>query len=95
MKTIVHDFHKANLAALNLGPNAITPDAAAFVINELIPPASVVVSHPNEAVTADGKLLPNTRTKAFIDLVGTRPIHLALSGKTMEFDGNGKCVAGC
>ena len=56
---------------------------------------AVIVSHPNEAVTADGKLLPTTRTKAFIDLVKGRPVYLGLSGKTMEFDGNAKCVAGC
>jgi hypothetical protein len=23
------------------------------------------------------------------------PVHIPLSGKTMEFDGGGKCVAGC
>jgi L-ascorbate metabolism protein UlaG (beta-lactamase superfamily) len=95
MRTIVHDFHKANLTVLNLGPNAISPEAAAFVINDLVQSAAVIVSHPNEAVTADGKLLPNSRAKAFIDLVKSRPVYLALSGKTMEFDGNAKCVAGC
>ena len=95
MKTIVHDFHKANLAVLNLGPNALAPDAAAFVINELVQPTAVIASHANEWVTTDGKLRPTTRTKAFIDLVKNRPVYLSLSGKTMEFDGNAKCVAGC
>ena len=95
MKTIVHDFHKANLTVLNLGPNAISPEAGAFVINELVQPAAVIASHPNEAVTADGKILPTTRTKAFVDLIKGRPVYLALSGKTMEFDGNAKCVTGC
>jgi len=32
---------------------------------------------------------------AFIALVKGRPVYPALSGKTMEFDGAGKCVAGC
>lgn len=95
MRTIVHDFHKANLAYLNLGQNALTPEAAAFVVNELVQPATVIASHANEAVTAGGKLLPNTRTRAFIDLVRNRPVYLSLSGRTMEFDGNAKCVAGC
>jgi len=95
MRTVIHDFHKANLTLMNLGPNAVSPEAAAFVINDLVQPVAVIVSHPNEAVTADGKLLPATRTKAFIDLVKGRPVYLALSGKTMEFDGNAKCVAGC
>jgi L-ascorbate metabolism protein UlaG (beta-lactamase superfamily) len=95
MKTIVHDFHKANLAVLNLGQNALGPEAAAYVVNELVQPVSVIATHANEAVTASGKLLPNSRTKAFIDLVKNRPVLLSLSGRTMEFDGNAKCVAGC
>jgi len=95
MKTVVHDFHKVNLAVLNLGQNAIPPDAAAFAVNELIQPATVVASHPNEWVTTGGKLRPNTRMKMFIDMVKGRPVYLSLSGKTMEFDGNAKCVAGC
>ena len=95
MKTIVHDFHKANLVFLNLGPNAVTPESAAYIINDLVQPAAVIASHPNEAVTEGGKLQPNTRMKAFIDLVRNRPVYLALSGRTMEFDGNAKCVAGC
>jgi L-ascorbate metabolism protein UlaG (beta-lactamase superfamily) len=95
MKTIVHDFHKANLTFLNLGPNAVSPESAAYIINELVQPATVIASHPNEAVTEGGKLQPNTRMKAFIDLVRNRPVYLALSGKTMEFDASAKCVAGC
>ena len=46
-------------------------------------------------VTAGGKVRPNTRTKRFIDMVKGRPVYLSLSGKTLEFDGNAKCVAGC
>jgi L-ascorbate metabolism protein UlaG (beta-lactamase superfamily) len=95
MRTLVHDFHKANLVVMNLGPNAVTPQAAAYAINELVQPVSVIASHPNEAVTIGGKLKPQSRTARFISLVRGRPVHLALSGKTMEFDGNAKCVAGC
>ena len=69
--------------------------AAAYIVNELVRPATVIASHPNEAVTEGGKLLPNSRMKAFIDLVKDRPVYLSLSGKTMEFDSNAKCVAGC
>lgn len=95
MRTVVHDFHKANLAVLNLGQNAMPPEAAAYAVNELIQPVTVIASHPNEAVTAGGKLRPNTRAKKFIDQVKGRPVHLSISGRTMEFDGNAKCVAGC
>ncbi|HSQ04898.1 MAG TPA: MBL fold metallo-hydrolase [Burkholderiales bacterium] len=95
MRTLVHDFHKANLVVINLGPNAVTPQAAAYAINELVQPASVIASHPNEGVTNGGKLKPQTRTAKFVNLVKGRPVHLALSGRTMEFDGNAHCVAGC
>jgi L-ascorbate metabolism protein UlaG (beta-lactamase superfamily) len=95
MKTVVHDFYNANLAVLNLGPNAIAPDAAAYAINELVRPSAVIVSHANEGVTSGGKLLPNTRTKQFMDLVKGRPVYLSLSGRTMEFNSFADCVAGC
>ncbi|MGZ5089826.1 MAG: MBL fold metallo-hydrolase [Burkholderiales bacterium] len=95
MKTVVHDFHKANLALMNLGPNAISPQAAAYAMNELVRPATVIASHPNEGVTAGGKLIANTRTAAFVNLIKGRAAYLALSGRTMQFDGNAKCVAGC
>jgi L-ascorbate metabolism protein UlaG (beta-lactamase superfamily) len=95
MKTIVSDFHKANLAMMNLGPNAVTSLSAAYVINELVRPAAVIATHVNEGATEGGKLKPNSRTAAFTKLVKGRPVHPALSGKTMEFDGSAKCVAGC
>jgi L-ascorbate metabolism protein UlaG (beta-lactamase superfamily) len=95
MRTVVRDFHKANLAVMNLGPNAISPQAAAYAMNELVRPATVIASHPNEGVTSGGKLIPNTRTATFINLIRGRAVYPALSGKTMEFDGNAKCVAAC
>ena len=95
MKNVVNEFHKANLVVFNLGPNAVNSASAAYAVNELIKPAAVVASHVNEAATTGGKLRPDSRTAAFVNLVKGRPVHLALSGKTMEFDGNGKCVAGC
>ncbi len=94
MKTIVSEFHKANLAVMNLGPNAVTAISGAHAMNELVRPASVIVTHVNEIGTIGGKLNPKSRTAAFINLV-KRPVHLAISGRVMEFDGAGKCVAGC
>ena len=58
-------------------------------MNDLVRPAAVIASHPNEGVTAGGKLKPQTRTAVFTGLVKGRPVYLALSGKTMEFDGSG------
>ncbi|MGZ8453433.1 MAG: hypothetical protein ACXWZE_15220 [Candidatus Binatia bacterium] len=94
MKTVVSEYHKANLAVLNLGPNAGTVKSAAHPMNELVRPASVMLTHPNEAVTEGGKLRPSSRAAALIkELKGTA--HLGISGRTMEFDGRGKCFAGC
>jgi len=64
------------------------------VINDLVQPASVIPSHANEVATNDGKILPGTKTETFLKAVKV-PAHVPLSGKAMEFDGSGKCVAGC
>jgi hypothetical protein len=94
MKTVVNEFHKANLAVLNLGVNPGIFLSGAHAINELIRPASVIVTHVNEPGTEGGKLRPISRTAALIKHFKA-PAHLAISGRTMEFDGEGKCVAGC
>lgn len=95
MRSVVHDYYHANLMQLNLGPSAVSSKDAAYIANELVQPASVIASHVNEAATTGGKLRPASRTAAFASLVKGRPVHPALSGKTMEFNGEGKCVAGC
>jgi hypothetical protein len=58
-------------------------------------PLAVIVSHTNEAATKDGRVNPNTRAQLFTELVKGRPVHVPLSGKTMEFDGSAKCVRSC
>ncbi len=95
MKTVVNDYHKANLAVFNLGSSAGTVASTARSINDLVKPASVILTHVNEAATEGGKLRPASRTAQVIkQLKGVTP-HLAISGRTMEFDGKGKCVGGC
>ena len=92
---VVRRFYKANLAVLNIGGTFTTgPTEAAYVINEMVKPKSVIASHANEVATKAGKLLPGTRTETFKNAV-TVPVHLPLSGKTMAFDGSGACVSGC
>ena len=95
MKSVVGDYFKANLMVLNLGPNAVTAKDGAYVANELVRPAAVIVTHVNEGATTSGKLRPTSRTAAFMSLVKGRPVYPALSGKTTQFNGDGKCVAGC
>lgn len=94
MKTVVNEFHKANLAVLNLGVNAGAFYSGAHAMNELVRPASVILTHPNEPVTEGGKLRPLARTAAVMRQLKPAA-HLAISGRTMEFDGSGRCVAGC
>lgn len=85
----------ANLAVMNIGNVYTTgPTEAAYVINELVKPASVIPSHANQASTKDGKVIPGSKTAQFIAATKV-PVHVPLSGKTMEFDGTGKCVGGC
>jgi L-ascorbate metabolism protein UlaG (beta-lactamase superfamily) len=94
MKTVVNEFHKANLAVFNFGPSAGTVMSGAHAMNELVRPASVILTHPNEPVTEGGKLRSTSRTAALMKQLKPTA-HLAISGRTMEFDGKGKCVAGC
>jgi len=87
-------FH-AKLVVMNIG-NVFTtgPTEAAYVINELVKPNEVIASHANEMATKGGKLLPGTKTAVFKAATKV-PVHVPLSGKTMEFNADGKCVGGC
>jgi L-ascorbate metabolism protein UlaG (beta-lactamase superfamily) len=92
---VVRDYYHPKLAVMNIG-GVLTagPDEAAYVINELVKPASVIPSHANEVATVGGKVRPGSKTEAFIKAVEV-PAHVPLSGKTMAFDAAGVCTAGC
>jgi L-ascorbate metabolism protein UlaG (beta-lactamase superfamily) len=94
MKTVINEFHKASLAVLNLGGNPGIYISGAHAMNELVKPASIILTHVNEPATEGGKLGPASQTARLVKALKA-PSHLALSGRTMEFDGAGKCVAGC
>ena len=72
-----------NSGGMSDGESGATPSTSA-----------VIVTHVNEQATDGGKVRPSTRTDAFIKAVKA-PVHLPLSGRTMEFDGTARCVAGC
>ncbi len=94
-ETVVRRHYGAKLAVINIGDTFTTgPTEAAYVINDLVQPASVIASHANEPATEGGKLRSGTRTEAFIKATKV-PVHLPLSGRTMSFDGQGRCTAGC
>jgi len=92
---IVRGYYHAKLVVMNIGDGFSTgPAEAAYVINELVKPNSVIASHANEAGTEGGKVRAGSKTEAFIKATHV-PVHVPLSGKAMEFDANGKCTAGC
>lgn len=92
---VVRRYYQANLAVINIGDVFTTgPTEAAHVINEMVKPAEVILSHANEVATKSGKVVPGSRTDTFIKAAKV-PAHVPLSGKTMTFDGRGKCVSGC
>jgi len=91
----VRDYYHAKLAVMNMGDGFTTgPAEAAYVIDDLVRPASVIPSHANEAGTVDGKVRAGGRTEAFVKAVHV-PVHVPLSGGTMSFDASGVCVKGC
>lgn len=94
-KIVVGDQYHAKLAVMNIGDTYTTgPKEAAYVVNDLIKPAAVIASHANEVATKGGKVITGTRTETFMK-AAKMPVHLPLSGRTMAFDGGGKCVSGC
>src|SRR5471030_964126 len=94
-EVVVRNYYNAKLAVMNMGDGFSTgPAEAAYVINKLVKPASVIASHANEVGTVNGKVRPGSKTEAFVKAVKV-PVYVPLSGKTMEFDAAGKCTAGC
>ena len=94
-RLVIRDFYHAQLVVMNMGDGFTTgPAEAAYVVNELVQPASVIPSHANEAGTVGGKARPGSKTEAFMK-AARMPVHVPLSGITMEYDAGGKCVAGC
>jgi L-ascorbate metabolism protein UlaG (beta-lactamase superfamily) len=95
MEAVVRNHYNAKLAVMNMGDAFTTgPVEAAYVINDLVKPNAVIPSHANEVGSVGGKVRPGSKTEAFAK-ASKVPVHLPLSGKTMEFDASGKCTAGC
>jgi len=108
MSTVVHGYYRADLAVINMGDIFTTgPEEAAFAITELVHSVSVIPSHVNEVATQGGTAVAGSRTARFLQLLSQRSrqegfrreggvsVFLPLSGVTMEFDGKGRCEAGC
>ena len=93
---VVRKLYHAKLVVMNIGDTYTTgPKEAAWVINHMIKPNAVIASHANEAATQKGKILAGTRTLAFKNAVNTIPVYVPLSGITMKFSSDGRCLANC
>ena len=92
----VRRYYGAKLAIINGGDLFTSgPKEAALSINELIKPNAAIPQHMNEAATKGGKPIPGTKTARFVSMFKGIPVHMPLSGRTMEFDANAKCFSGC
>ncbi|WP_151639167.1 MBL fold metallo-hydrolase [Noviherbaspirillum aerium] len=92
---VVRNHYNAKLAVMNIGDGFTTgPGEASYVINNLVKPAAVIASHANEVGTVGGKVRAGSKTETFMKAVKV-PVHIPLSGKTMEFDAAANCTAGC
>ena len=88
-QSVVRGHYGAKVAVINIGDTFTTgPKEAAFVINELVQPASVIASNANQPSTQGGKVIAGTRVDQFSKMVKV-PVHVPLSGVTMAFDSAG------
>jgi len=70
MAAIVRDYYEAKVAVLCMGDTyTMGPEEAAFAVNKLIKPRTVIPTHANEEATTEGAVNPGTRTDTFIGLI--------------------------
>ena len=94
-ETVVRKLYKAELVVINIGDTFTTgPAEAAWVVNELIKPTSIIASHANQPSTENGKVIAGTRVDKFSKMAKAK-VYVPLSGRTLSFDGKGKCTGGC
>jgi L-ascorbate metabolism protein UlaG (beta-lactamase superfamily) len=91
-RAVVKGHYKAKLMVINIGDTFTTgPSEAAWVVNKLVKPASVIVSHANQPSTKGGEVIEGTRVDEFSKLVKV-PVHVPLSGKTLVFNDKGELL---
>ena len=86
-------FYKPNLAIVHMGDLfTMGPDEAAFAVNRLIKPRTVIPEHANQVSTSGGVVVPGTRLERFISLLQDVVPSVPLSGVPIFCDGNGECT---
>jgi L-ascorbate metabolism protein UlaG (beta-lactamase superfamily) len=98
-------FYKPNLAVVHGGDLfTMGPDEAAFAVNALIKPRTVIPEHFNQVSTTGGKVNAGTKLERFIQQVNLGQSHddrsddngqvkviVPLSGVPISCDGHGNC----
>lgn len=87
-------FYRPNLAIVHMdGLFTMGPDEAAFAVNHLIKPNTVIPEHANQVSTSGGAIVAGTRVGRFIDLVQEHTkVVVPLSGLPISCDGEGHCT---
>jgi len=88
-------FYKPNLAIVHMGDLfTMGPGEAAFAVNHLIKPNTVIPEHANQVSTTGGVVNAGTRVERFISQVGGAKVIVPLSGVPISCDGQGHCTQG-
>ncbi len=86
-------FYKPNLAVVHMGDLfTMGPDEAAFAVNHLIKPHTVIPEHANQVSTSGGVVSAGTRVERFISEVRHAKVIVPLSGVPISCDGEGHCT---
>lgn len=95
METLVRRLYGAQLVVFNIGDIFSSgPEEAAFAINELIKPKTVIPSHANEEATINGVVKSPSKTATFSNLVNRANVVVPLSGVPISCNGIGLCTQG-
>lgn len=85
-------FYRPNLAIVHMdGLFTMGPREAAFAVNYLIRPRTVIPEHANQVSTSNGQVVPGSRVEAFMQEVHGPAVMLPLSGRTIFCNGHGIC----
>jgi L-ascorbate metabolism protein UlaG (beta-lactamase superfamily) len=85
-------FYRPNLAIVHMGDLfTMGPDEAAFAVNHLIRPTTVIPEHANQVSTVGGIAAPGTRLERFNSQIKATRVVIPLSGVPINCDGKGNC----
>ena len=86
------EYYKVNLAVVHTdGVYVMGPEEAAYAVDHLIRPRTVIPEHTNQASTSNGAVIQGTRLEYFIHAVHDAKVIVPLSGVPISCDGKGNC----